>query len=98
MSKTIDELLETPYWVIDILPQQVPAGSAEQFFAIEHHYLEPEQLARIKQRHIDVVLKLNCYRDISVDEGTTYNPSPALLASQIATTHTHILVDDALIV
>ena len=30
----IEELLQKPYWVIDFLPQQVPADSAGQFFAV----------------------------------------------------------------
>ena len=24
MEKTIDELLQAPYWIVDILPEQVP--------------------------------------------------------------------------
>ena len=35
MKKTIDELLQTPYWIIDILPKQVPYQSAGQYFNIE---------------------------------------------------------------
>ena len=56
----IDELLQTPCWIIDILPAQVPAESAGQYFAVEKYFLK-EQLAEIKQKHINVILKLNCY-------------------------------------
>ena len=31
----IDSLLDKPYWLIDILPKQVPAGSAGQYFKVE---------------------------------------------------------------
>ena len=31
----IETLLNKPYWVIDILPEQVPEDSAGQYFAIE---------------------------------------------------------------
>ena len=64
MSKTIEELLNAPYWIIDILPKQVPAGSAGQYFAIEQ-YLRDTQLSDIKKKHVNLILKLNCYRDIS---------------------------------
>ena len=37
MSRTIEELLNTPYWIIDILPKQVPAGGAGQYFAVEKY-------------------------------------------------------------
>ena len=62
----IEELLETPYWIIDILPKQVPKDSPGQYFAIEGFFLK-EQLTEIKKKHIGVILKLNCYVDISID-------------------------------
>jgi len=62
----IEELLEKPYWIIDILPKQVPKDSPGQYFAIEDFFLK-EQLAEIKKKHISVILKLNCYMDISID-------------------------------
>jgi len=68
MNMTIDELLEMPYWVADILPRQVPRDSPGQYFAIERHYLREPQITAIKQRHIDLVLKLNCYYDLSLDD------------------------------
>ena len=70
---TIEELLEKPYWIIDILPKQVPKDSPGQYFAIEDFFLK-EQLTEIKKKHIDVILKLNCYMDISIDGEK--NPAP----------------------
>ena len=69
----IDKLLNTPYWVIDILPAQVPKDSPGQYFTIEDYFLK-NRIAEIKQKHIDIVLKLNCYRGISVEE--ELNPPP----------------------
>lgn len=94
---TIDELLETPYWVVDILPAQVPADSPGQYFAIEEYFLEDPQLAAIKQRHINVVLKLNCYRSLSLDEETETNPSPARIAEEMRGRHLCLMVDGAMI-
>lgn len=73
MGMTIEELLETPYWIIDILPKQVPADGPGQYFTIESYYLKGRRLEAIKQKHINVMLKLNCYRRISIDAGATHN-------------------------
>ena len=97
MSKTIEELLNTPYWIIDILPKQVPAGSAGQYFAIEK-YLRETQLSDIKKKHVNLILKLNCYRDISLDEDKEINISPKKIADAIHKRYVNIMVDDAMIV
>ena len=47
---TIDDLLQTPYWIIDILPMQVPADSPGQFFAVERYYLAEERMALRRSR------------------------------------------------
>ena len=97
MSKTIEELLKDPYWIIDILPKQVPAGGAGQYFAVEK-YLRDTQLSDIKKKHVNLILKLNCYRDISLDEGKTVNISPEQIADAIHKRYVNIMVDDALII
>ena len=97
MSKTIEELLNAPYWIIDILPKQVPAGSAGQYFAIEQ-YLRDTQLSDIKKKHVNLILKLNCYRDISLDEDKEVNISPEQIADTIQKRYVNIMVDDAMIV
>ena len=94
----IEALLEQPWWVIDALPEQVPTDSPGQYFAVERHYLAEPQLSRIKQRHIDLVLKLNCYRDVSLDGEATVNPAPERIASAMRERHVCILLDDALLV
>ena len=48
MRKTVEELLQTPYWIVDILPAQVPADSAGQYFAVEKYLRQKERLAEIK--------------------------------------------------
>lgn len=97
MSNTIDDLMQSPYWIIDILPKRVPANSPGQFFAIEKYYLEEERLAAIKRQHINVILKLNCYRRISIDEGQSYNPHPELIAREMRRCPVYIMVDGAMI-
>lgn len=34
MNNRIEELMQKDYWIIDIMPKQVPKGSAGQYFAI----------------------------------------------------------------
>ena len=97
MNMTIDELLETPYWIIDILPKQVPKDSLGQYFAVEEYYLSKKQIAEVKNRHIGLVLKLNCYRDLSLDEETEINPPPGRIAEEMRKRHLCILTGDSMI-
>ena len=97
MSRTIDELLNTPYWIIDILPMQVPAGGAGQYFTVEQ-YLRDTQLFEIKKKHVNLILKLNCYRNISLDGNGITNPPPDQIEDAIHKRYVNIMVDDAMIV
>lgn len=90
----IDELLEAPFWIIDILPKQVKKDSRGQYFAIEDYFLK-EQLASIKRKHLNVILKLNCYMDVAI-EGET-NPDPARTAEMINNRYVYVMVGDAMI-
>ena len=98
MKRSIEELLEKPYWVLDILPEQVRKDSPGQYFAVERYFLEPSRMAAVKERHVQTVLKLNCYRCLSLDGGTETNPPPEEIAETIRTRHVCLLVDDAMIV
>ena len=48
----IEEYLEKPYWVIDILPKQVPADSRGQYFEIEEYYLEHHMIISFQKVHL----------------------------------------------
>ena len=96
MEKTVDELLQAPYWIIDILPEQVPADGPGQYFAVEKYFLRKDRLALIQKKHIDLVLKLNCYRQLSVDGEA--NPPPERMAEAMGSRYLCIRVDGALIV
>ena len=89
-----DELLNKPYWIIDILPMQVPADSPGKYFAVEGYFLR-NQLAEIKRKHIHVILKLNCYRKLTV-EGED-NPPPERIAEIMNTRYVLIGAGDAVI-
>ena len=86
-EKLVEELLEKPYMVVDFLPEQVPEGSAGQYFAVEKYYIDPERMKGFRKKFADILLKLNCYYHFSVceaQEGTfADNPGPEWLAGKI---------------
>lgn len=76
-QKPIIEIMTKPYWLIDVLPKQVPADAAGQYFKIEPFLLS--RLESICSRFSSVLLKLNCYCDLQVSadgETWTLNPEP----------------------
>lgn len=93
----IDELLRTPYWIIDILPAQVPSGSPGQYFAVEKYFLDKERIEGIKQKHINLVLKLNCYMDVSINDEKEINPSPERIAEEMRSRYMYIMLNDSMI-
>ena len=97
MRKTIEELLQCPYWIIDILPLQVPKDSPGQYFAVEKYFLQGDQMEKIKQKHIDLILKLNCYRDISIGDENEINPSPKYLADEMKKKYLYIMIGESMI-
>ncbi|MBQ3385704.1 MAG: hypothetical protein IJG53_00085, partial [Eggerthellaceae bacterium] len=68
-DELVEELLEQPYRVIDILPVQVPPEGASRFFAAEAYWLEPERLRTLYGRFAEVLVKLSCYADFTVYAG-----------------------------
>ena len=98
----IEELLERPYWVIDLLPYQVPEESAGQYFAIEEYFLKDPQNRRLRQCFLQILLKLNCYYDFLVyrNDEIIRNPSPEQLEEMILqnTDIVDVILEEAMIV
>ena len=78
--KDIDAMLQKPFYIIDIVPGQVPENSPGQYFAVEEFFLKEPQYNSLREKFFNVILKLNCYYDISVStdygENWVINPSP----------------------
>jgi hypothetical protein len=89
-----DKLLNTEYWIIDILPKRVPKDSPGQYFAVENHFL-CEEIDSIKQKHINLILKLNCYMEISI-EGEA-DPDPSKTAEIMKDRYVYIMMRDSMI-
>ncbi|MBO4382492.1 MAG: hypothetical protein J5847_00195 [Clostridia bacterium] len=98
MKMTIEELLQTQYWVIDILPSQVSNRAAGQYFAVDEFWGQEPNRSAIKQKQVNVILKLNCYRDIALEDEANVNPPVQKIADSMFAEHTNLLVGDALIV
>ncbi len=81
-------LLERPYWIADILPEQVPENADGQFFAVERYYLQPARLGALRRRFAEILLRLNCYCDMAVSfdncESWALNPDPEEFAERLA--------------
>lgn len=91
----IDRLLETPYWIIDILPKQVPKNSPGQYPSVEQFFLKSHVIA---EKKTEILLKLNCYYDLQIvtEKEELTNPAPEVLANLIRTDCFNILVSNAL--
>ena len=83
----MDELLEGPCWIVDILPAQVPARSGGQYFAVERYFLQPERIRTLRRSYAELLLRLNCYFDMTVSFDSCMswetNPDPEVFAAQI---------------
>ena len=96
-NDTIEKLLEEPRLVVDFLPRRVEENGGGQFFAVEDYYLSrPGYGKTLRGSFADIILKLNCYFDITVfagDDGEgTKNPDPGALASMITGNAAHMLI------
>lgn len=83
---SIEELLEQPYSVVDILPWQVPADSGGQYFKVEQYYLN--DVERLSRQYAEMLLKLNCYYDLSLSHDVEHwqrNPEPEKMVRMVET-------------
>ena len=95
----IDMFLNSPFWVIDFLPYQVPADGKGQFFTVEDYYLKFPQIESLHWQFLSVLLKLNCYFQIKVAVGDQWidNPDPELIQKQIGGRGLDVLIKNTLI-
>ena len=95
----VETLLEKEYWVIDFLPRQVKKDEAGQFFAIEQYFLKEEQAKLLQEKFLRILLKLNCYYDISVcvNDEWVENPAPDALTSMTQSIGCLALIQDSLL-
>ena len=81
---SIEELLEQSYYVMDILPRQVPADSGGQYFKVEEYYLK--DMGSLSRQYADVLLKLNCYYALAFSHDAEHwqkNPEPEKIVRMV---------------
>ena len=82
----VDRLLETPCYIIDFLPQQVPKDCGGQYFKVENYFLNHYDRYGLKGRLISIILRIMCYYPVSVYWGEWIEqPSPEQVAEIIDT-------------
>ena len=81
---SIEELLKRPYYIMDILPMQVPAVGGGQYYKVEKYYLN--DVERLSRQYADVLLKLNCYYDLAFSHDAEHwqkNPEPEKIVRMV---------------
>lgn len=79
----IDELLGTALYSIDFLPEPVAGG---QFFDVEDYLLNSEKRFSLKDRFVNVILKLMCYYHVSIQwNGWIDRPKPQTVEEAVNT-------------
>ena len=83
----LENLLDGPYWIVDVLPEQVPKDACGQYFSVERYYLQPERIRILRRKFAEILLRLNCYYDMTVsfDSCETWekNPDPQAFAANL---------------
>ena len=100
-QEKIEEMLERPYWIVDILPERVPADSPGRYFDVEQYYLDESRIKELRRKQLGVLLKLYCYCSFtfSFDVGLHWvkNPAPAEIERRLLTNglagSIHIMID-----
>lgn len=85
-NRKLEELLQTPCYSIDFLPQPIPPAALSQFRTIQHHLLNSEKRQEIKNRIVNILLKLLCFFPACVLwDGWKEQPSPQLIEQAVDT-------------
>ena len=74
----VETLLEKPYHIVDILPEQVSEEGAARYSAVEAYFLQSSRIGPLRRRYARILLKLNCYDPMAVsfDYGENWEEDP----------------------
>lgn len=56
---TVERLLEDDYWIIDILPSQIPIEKQAEYSALTDEYFESGKAAQLHRRYADILTMIN---------------------------------------
>ena len=84
MKDRLCGLLEKDCYVIDFLPERVPKNNDGQFFDVEYYLLNGPKYRIIKNRFVNVILKLMCYYHITIQwNGWIDKPNPEVIENAV---------------
>ena len=77
----LDRLIEAPVYVIDLLPEQVPASRGRAWRKAEKWFFSRREYRRLYRKFLRLLIKLSCFCDFTVSYGPDWeeNPSPKRL-------------------
>ncbi len=82
------KLLEGSYYILDNLPEQVPAYAPGQYFDVERYFLQPERGKALRRKYAEIFLRLNCYDSMAVTFDSCMSwekePDPEAFAGKLA--------------
>lgn len=83
--ETVDELLEKECYIIDWLPETVSKNAAAQFLDVEYYLLNSKRHSILKDKFINIILKMMCYYHISILwNGWIDWPKPEMIENAIS--------------
>ncbi len=97
LENMIENLLETSFWIIDVLPRRVSKARAKQYSDLEKVFLHSEELLK---KHYNIILKLNCYYNLKMvdfDGHELGDADPEKLSEYIGHKPVYFLFEDSLI-
>lgn len=56
---TVERLLEDDYWIIDILPSQIPIEKQAEYRALTDEYFESGKIAELHRRYAEILTMIN---------------------------------------
>jgi hypothetical protein len=73
----IENIMESPYWIIDILPKRVPEDRSAAYSKGEQYYLSEPRITELRRKQAEIIIKLSSYYDIqlSTDHGDIFSKS-----------------------
>ena len=75
-DRITEELLDEACYVIDFLPEQVPAGADGRFSDVESLFLREPRISEYAMKFADLLLKVNCYHAAAVWDGESWEENP----------------------
>ena len=73
----IEKIMESPYWIIDILPKRVPDDRSAAYSKVERYYLSEPQINALRRKQAEIIIKFSCFYDVqlSTDNGENFSKS-----------------------